>query len=304
VMQKYKWVCAECTKEGAKHRCPCLWESYCGETCQKKMWQTHKLKCTVFLSQELANKGTGDGDGSAEVVEATMTLANIIVAQDRCEEAEKRMLDALRIARDLWGNNNPNVAAILHDLGRVLHRQDKTLEAVVKFEESYDMYCANYGVNDIHIAPNRMSFGTLLGGLGLYEDAQQQFEQALELYHAELEKTGDEDWQMHISVCLFSIGSIHAQTDNFEMAMKKYREAFQIEGRLVDGVGLGLYDRMGDLLMYKVDLLVMEEKVVEAIEHIKKALPILKRGHGPRSVTTAQALVRLGGLYQKQRERT
>jgi hypothetical protein len=46
-----------------------------------------------------------------------------------------------------------------------------------------------------------MSMGQMFGIMGMYEDAQQQFGQELNLYRVEHDTTGDGDWQMQIAIC-------------------------------------------------------------------------------------------------------
>jgi tetratricopeptide (TPR) repeat protein len=183
----------------------------------------------------------------------------------------------------------------------VLLQQDKLLEAVGRFEESFKIYAAWYGEGDVHLASNHMSTGRIFGMMGMYENAQEQFGKALELYRTQHETTDDWQREMHISMCLCSIGSIDWETKNFESAKENYTKALEIERCLVS-VHPGLYDRTGDTLMCMVDLLVLEDKLDEALRHIKEALPLLRHVHGQRSATTAKALMRLGDIYRKQGE--
>jgi tetratricopeptide (TPR) repeat protein len=307
-MEKSKWACAACGKKRAKFRCACKWESYCGVQCQKKRWDTHKGSCTVLLSKnvKLAQEASTDcGHVCQEVVTAMMTLAEIIGAQDRYDEAEKMMLDALQIARVLCGtepglltrNRTRNVAPILHSLGHVLQQQDKLEEAVEKFEESYGIYVDWYGPDHVSIAPNKMSMGSLWCIMGVSEEAHEQFGHALKLYRAEYETTGAENWKMHIATCLCSVGSLYAESKDFVSAVDNYTEALDIQRSLAPGG-----PNAGDTLMFIVDLLVLQDKLVEALSRIEEALPILRGVYGPRSVTISRALMRLGDIYQKQRE--
>jgi tetratricopeptide (TPR) repeat protein len=304
VMLKSKWPCAACGKKRAPQRCECKGESYCGETCQMEAWENHQGRCTVFLHKQLEAKRTEYGHDSGEVAEAMMTLADVIGAQDRYAEAEKMLLDALRIARIIFrglGFCHPTVAAILFNLGHVLKQQDKLEDAGERLEESYNIYKELYGERDVHIAANLMSLGGMFAMLGKYNDAQEQFEEALDIYRKKHEITadGDPECVMNIATCLYSIGSILAQTKNFVGAMENYTKALEIERSRPP---VGLYVNTGDALMYIVDCLLMQDKLDEALIHITEALPILRLVHGQRSAKTAKALMRLGEIYKKQGE--
>jgi tetratricopeptide (TPR) repeat protein len=138
-------------------------------------WENHQGRCTVFLHKQLEAKRTEYGHDSGEVAEAMMTLADVIGAQDRYAEAEKMLLDALRIARIIFrglGFCHPTVAAILFNLGHVLKQQDKLEDAGERLEESYNIYKELYGERDVHIAANLMSLGGMFAMLGKYNDAQ------------------------------------------------------------------------------------------------------------------------------------
>jgi hypothetical protein len=83
------------------------------------MWVTHKVSCSVFLSNQLAAETTLHGYPSNQVLQGMMTLADLFMLQDHYAEAEKMLQQAELMAWKLLGQKHPHVAAILHNISLV-----------------------------------------------------------------------------------------------------------------------------------------------------------------------------------------
>jgi tetratricopeptide (TPR) repeat protein len=122
---------------------------------------------------------------SEAVVETMMTLANVFILQDRYPEAEKMLRQAEPIARKVFGQNDPIVAAIRHNIGGVLQEQDRIEEAVEFFCTSLDMFVEWYGSESVEVASNLVCMGKIFVLRGEYLYAREPFQKALELYQTE-----------------------------------------------------------------------------------------------------------------------
>ena len=299
VMEKSSWPCAGCQELSAKHRYPCKWESYCSVACKKKMWGKHKERCSVFLSKDIAAETEKHGHMSEEVVEKMMNLGNVFILQDRYPEAEKMLRQAEAIARQIVGDNDPLVASILQNIGMVLQQQDRLEEAVELFFTSLDINLELYGGESVKVASNLISLGSMFVIKGEHVLAREAFEKALQLYQTEEEEfPGEGNRLKRIACCLCSLGGVDDKMGNAESAEEKYATALEIR----DGLPPGCPERESSSLMYKVNLLVREEKLGEALIHMTAALPILRSVHGARSPTMAKALLHLAQIYRKQGE--
>jgi tetratricopeptide (TPR) repeat protein len=99
------------------------------------------------------------------------SLAAILAQTDRLEEAERLLGRARNFVRD-QAPDDPISATLTHDLGDVLARSSRPMEAESLFREALRIDEATLKPNDLDIARDYHSLGQLLIALGRFDEAE------------------------------------------------------------------------------------------------------------------------------------
>jgi len=206
--------CAHCGIAGAKYRCSCELEHYCGRECQKKQWANHQEACPVFLSKDVERAKLEHGSDSAELARCEMT-AGFAVAEYREAQAEQYFLDAARIYTALVASCVPT--AVEDDSPNV--GDETKREGATGGEGGESPSC----VDDLAMAY------FCLGNL--YCSGQGRLDEALELFQKSLEAINGKDTEFCKVTRVFDllgIGFVLGEQDKNSEALEKYEEAYSI----------------------------------------------------------------------------
>jgi tetratricopeptide (TPR) repeat protein len=126
------------------------------------------------------------GDDAYWRAGALATLASAEGAADRPHEASAHAQEAVELARSIWGEAHPNVAALHNNLGNLhadLHDDHRALE---HYRLAIDSWTASLGADDVRIATARMNTATVLKRLGRWSESRAELERALPVLREQL----------------------------------------------------------------------------------------------------------------------
>ena len=89
-------------------------------------------------------------------------MAGLLREQRRFEDAERMYRQAIEVLENERGFMDPDLAAVLYNLGRLFMDQDRYDDAELLFEQSLDMYAQTIGENNASVARVLDSYSDLL----------------------------------------------------------------------------------------------------------------------------------------------
>ena len=277
--------CAHCGITGAKYRCSCELEHYCGRECQKKQWANHQEACPVFLSKDVERAKLEHGSDSAELARCEMS-AGFAVAEYREAQAEQYFLDAARIYTALVASCVPT--AVEDDSPNV---GDETKREGATGGEG--------GESPPRVEDLAMAYFSLGNP---YCSGQGRLNEALEMFQKSLKAIDGKDTEFCKVTRVFDllgIGFVLGKQDKNSEALEKYEEAYSISAEVhgpendqtVDILGhisrihfkVGNKDRAIEIMEKVVNI---ERRALGDSQHLAERLAvtgkaILMSGHDP-----------------------
>ncbi len=206
-----------------------------------------------------------------------------------CEMALHYFEESLCVIRKIYGDNHPDVALSLNNIGGVYDLKGEYNKALGYFEESLGIYKFIYGNNHQDVAMTLNNIG------GVY-DLKGEYDMALDYYQESLcviKKIygNDHPW---VAFILNNIGGIYGANGKYDEALDCYKESLHIKSVCVgthpsvatylNNMGI-IYRKKGD---YK-----------EALDHYEKSLHIKKIVYGDNHPDVAMSLNNIGVIYQR-----
>jgi tetratricopeptide (TPR) repeat protein len=280
-------ICGACDKPGCKQWCACKLVYYCGAECQGKHWPTHKEGCTIWLAKKISKARMEHGNDSLEVSEALFEGAEELRSQGRYRDAEKRYLNALRIAAELLGEESFLVGQGSRGLGRLYVEMGRYDEAMEKFLGSYQIMRIEKGERSIEAADVLCDFGTTLRSQGKSEEALSRLEEAQSILE---EAVGPE----HPYLCRAIGGKAMCfdEMGRLQEARAAYEEVHRINLR-VDGDVADSHKNLGNIFLHLGML-------DEAKADFEQLLKIMRRVHGERHPHVANAFNGIAHVLRHQ----
>jgi serine/threonine protein kinase/tetratricopeptide (TPR) repeat protein len=139
------------------------------------------------------------------------------------DEAEDMLRSALRIARETYAPNHPDLAAPLTSLAVLLHERGKYDEAEALYREALEIRQKHFGREDEDVASILSNLGILLQDMGDTDAAEPIFREILAIDRKLL---GDED--LNVAIDLNNLGNLMRDKGDYEASEPFLREAISI----------------------------------------------------------------------------
>jgi Tfp pilus assembly protein PilF len=203
----------------------------------------------------------------------------------------KRMYErALVIDELIYGQDHPETAASLNNLGMILNELGKLQEAKDYFERALALNVASYGPNHPKTAISLNNTGSILSELGDFVEARERLERALVIDEKSLGPN-----HPTIATRLNNIGDILQSSGDLAGAHEYYERALSIDeaayGPNHPEVAISL-NNIGSVLSELGDL-------NEAREYYERALSIKEAAYGPNHPDVAISLNNIGSVLNK-----
>ena len=226
-----------------------------------------------------------------EIYTAMGDLGVDLLSMGDLEGAEKLLSEASAGARRLLGEDHPETASILENLGNVWYRQGRRVEAAQNLERIIAIRTRAFGADSEPVARSTANLGTVYWADGNDAAAIPKFEEALEKLtrflgpdHPDVAAT-----LLTLSNSLLRTGSRLDEAETMARRGLKIRIA-KFEESSVPTAGARL--RLGQLLVAK-------KKYAEADELLRKSAEVFTKETGPSGPNTQLAIKARIELYQK-----
>jgi tetratricopeptide (TPR) repeat protein len=173
----------------------------------------HELRRSIEIGEEIGNQ--------FHVAQALHSLANLLVRQDRLDEAKKAYKRSIEIGEEI--GNQFGVAQTLHSLANLLVRQDRFDEAEKTYERSIEI---------LERLDNQFGVAQTLHSLANLLVRQDRFDEAEKAYERSIEIDGQLGNQFGVAQTLHSLANLLVRQDRFDEAEKTYERSIKIGERL------------------------------------------------------------------------
>lgn len=162
------------------------------------------------------------GPDGPDYLYALDNLGDVQRATARFADAEATYRRVAEGYRELYGES-PEVASVLNRLaGAIVERGDPD-RAVALYRESYEMFEAAYGKDDLFVADVLNNLGLALTDLGHYARARGSFTRAIEIY------AGNDDDATR-AVAMYNLADVYHEQGVYERSEPLYRAALHKAG--------------------------------------------------------------------------
>ena len=204
-------------------------------------------------------------------------------------KAQEYYEKALPIIRRRYGEDHPEVAEPLANLGLVYQGLGQHGEAQERLEKALSIKKRHYGANHPKVAETLANLGLVYQDLGQYGEAQERLEKAL----AVLERHYGED-HPKVAKPLMNLGNVYDNLGQHAEAQSRYEKSLEI---LEQYYGED-HPETAKPLMNLGNAYASLGQYAEAQKRLEKALAVLKRHYGEDHPDVAKPLVNLGVVYQ------
>ena len=223
----------------------------------------------------------------AKAKQLTQQVAELY-QQGKYSEAIPLAQDALRIRQQVLGEEHPDIATSLNDLGLLYDAMGRYEQAEPKLTQALEMRRRLLGNEHLDVALSLNNLAGLYYSMGKYEDAEPLYKQALEMRRRLLR-----DEHLDVALSLNNLAGLYYVMGRYEDAEPLYKQALEMYRQLLRDEHpyvasslnnlAGLYKSMG---RYEQ----AEPLYTEALEMRKRLL-----GEHP---SVATSLNNLAGLYR------
>ncbi|NEO70481.1 tetratricopeptide repeat protein [Moorena sp. SIO3H5] len=224
----------------------------------------------------------------AKAKQLTQQVAELY-QQGKYSEAIPLAQDALRIRQQVLGEEHPDIATSLNDLGLLYDAMGRYEQAEPKLTQALEMRRRLLGNEHLDVALSLNNLAGLYYSMGKYEDAEPLYKQALEMRRRLL---GNEHLDVALSLnnlagLYYSMGKYEDAEPLYKQALEMYRQLLRYEHPYVatslNSLGL-LYQSMG--------------RYSDAEPLYTQSLDMKRRLLGNEHRSVATSLNSLGLLYQ------
>lgn len=139
------------------------------------------------------------------------------------EEAEAMLHSALRVAREAYVPDHPELAAPITSLAVLLHERGKFSQAEALYREALEIRQKHFGRNDEGVASILNNLGILLQDVGDYDAAESIFREILDM---DRELLGDDD--LNVAIDLNNLGNLLRDKGDYAASEPLLKEAIAI----------------------------------------------------------------------------
>lgn len=195
----------------------------------------------------------------------------------RYEEAAALYNEAFTLTTDALGPDDPQIAAVHHNLAGLAHVQGNYDDAEPHIRAALDIRHRNDHSNDAGIAADMSVLGAILGGQGKLDEAERAITEALQLWTA---KNGPDHYE--VAVQLNNLASIRQQKGDHREAESGYTRALQIKRHVLGPEHPEIAALLNNLASLEADL----GRESSAAAHYDEAIAILEKSLGPQHPNT------------------
>jgi len=199
--------------------------------------------------------------------------------------------DALVLARQLWGEEHPNIATSLNNLAALYKSQGRYAEALPLYEQALEMRKRLFVGDHPDVAQS-------LNNLALLYQYQGRYAEALPLYQQALEMTkrlfvGDHPY---VASSLNNLALLYKSQGRYAEALPLYEQALEMRKRLF----VGDHPDVATMLNNLAGLYESQGRYAEAQPLLEQALEMTKRLFAGDHPNVATSLNNLALLYKSQ----
>jgi tetratricopeptide (TPR) repeat protein len=200
--------------------------------------------------------------GSLDEAMALFSLGNVASDLSKYDAAVAHYEAALKIRKNLLGDDHVDVAGVYLSLSVVFERQGRLDEALVVCSSALEIYSKAPGDNQESKSMCHNNMGNYLNEQGKHDEAMEHYSTGLAItLKCEGETARAADF-------LHNVGNLLADQNKLDEAMQKYVSALRIfEKAKLDNRVAASHQNIGDVLM-------QQGKLDEALEHARKSLEI------------------------------
>jgi tetratricopeptide (TPR) repeat protein len=215
------------------------------------------------LAQKLAQRALSlSAKGSLDEAMALNSLGDVANVLSSYEAAVAHFEAALKIRKNLLGDNHADVARVHVNLSSVFLQLGRLDEALAMYSSALEIFNKASGDNQKDISTCHNSIGNCLREQGKHDEAMEHYSTGLAIT---LEREGE---TASAADCLNNIGIIFAEQNKLDEAMEKYLSALRIFEK-------AKWDTRSAMCHYNIgDVLLRQGKLDAALEHARKSLAI------------------------------
>ncbi len=191
--------------------------------------QGHLIDAEVECRAGLALATAQFGAESAEAAEARNNLAVLFKSLGRYREARALYEQALCTIARLEGDASLAAAAVLHNIGGILHVQGDYAAAEPYARRACEITGTRLGERDPRTLQDRVAHAAILDGLGRHAESEAIYREVLALWR---EICGEEHHE--VATTLHNLAAAIEARGGFAEAEECYRDALDIQCRLLD----------------------------------------------------------------------
>jgi tetratricopeptide (TPR) repeat protein len=254
--------------------------------------QGHYADATLRLERALALYEAQQAGGETQahdlaIAETVALLGTVEQSKGEFEAADRYMRRALEVRRKVLGNDHPEAASSLHDLGNNDYKRGRYAEAKEALREALAIRRRVLGAEHKRVADTENSLGAVDYELGATVEARIHFERALKIR----EKTLGSDHPLTAGSWM-NLGNCHLELNQFEQARDNYERALAIQERT-----LGADHPTVAYSLTNIGLvLVNQGKYRDSLPYYSRALAIREKALGLENPDTAYNLEYLGAV--------
>lgn len=224
-----------------------------------------------------------------DVYEATYHYAAALFELGQLKEAESLLMQSIETQPDISNAAIKDRVSQIHNmLGLVLHADGRPEEAKEALQTALSYQIDLYGENNPSVAIYMIHLGNILDELSHYDQANEYFRKALNLY-----RNNPEGNSLKLGTTMHSIAATLGSQGNYEEAEKYYREAILHISDLIGPEHAEVYSIKGDLASFLGEMGRYAESESLHIDILDFQVNTLGESH-PNALLT---LNNLGSLY-------
>jgi serine/threonine protein kinase/tetratricopeptide (TPR) repeat protein len=251
-------------------------------------------KCTLealALQRKLLSSEQLDNEHKAAAVLSLHLLADVLGTRGRSAEAESLEWEALGLARNLLGNEHPNLAMPLGNLGSALLSEGKLPEAEIMLREAMAIERKLSGAEHPDLAISLDVLAQVLRKQGKLEEAETMFCEGLVMRRKLL---GNE--HPGVATSLNNLATVLSEQHKLPEAEAMYREALALRRRLFGNDYPGLATTLRNLGILLHD----QNKLLEAEGMYREALALQRKQLGNEHLEVTATLDKMAAVLSDE----
>lgn len=203
-------------------------------------------------------------------------------------EADGLLRQSVAILKKVSGEQNPDVAIGLGNLGEFAKRSRRYDEAIRYFQSALDIHEKTAGLNSPPVAVSLNSIGGTYIDAGRFAEAEPVLRRAIEIW-----RRGRQPNPAEMSRPMVNLALISTRANRKADAEALYREAIALKQQALGRDHPDLIPPLNNL----ADLYSSSGRARDAIELLRHSLSITEKTFGPNHPTAAPTLANLGSAY-------